>query len=212
MALCSFSDVEAIVGIDFSSTVQTSITNNFIPYSDKVIKTYIGYEIEQTNHTEVLFGDNMRELSLINLPVNSITSIVEDGQTLTEGNENDFVVHPNGRLDRVLSRWSGSKPRNITVVYNAGYATIPEDIRFTSARISARMVLSALNLGSQAKAGAVDTHLADSTNGADMAIVLQERIGDLTVQFADPLAYFDGELLKESDKYLLAPYKKQVLV
>tara|TARA_R100000231_G_scaffold50315_1_gene42750 strand:+ start:2662 stop:3300 length:639 start_codon:yes stop_codon:yes gene_type:complete len=212
MALCSFSDVEAIVGIDFSSTVQTSITNNFIPYSDKVIKTYIGYEIEQTNHTEVLFGDNMRELSLINLPVNSITSIVEDGQTLTEGNENDFVVHPNGRLERVLSRWSGSKPRNITVVYNAGYATIPEDIRFTSARISARMVLSALNLGSQAKAGAVDTHLADSTNGADMAIVLQERIGDLTVQFADPLAYFDGELLKESDKYLLAPYKKQVLV
>ena len=212
MALCSFSDVEAIVGIDFSSTVQTSITNNFIPYSDKVIKTYIGYEIEQTNHTEVLFGDNMRELSLINLPVNSITSIVEDGQTLTEGNENDFVVHPNGRLERVLSRWSGSKPRNITVVYNAGYATIPEDIRFTSARISARMVMSALNLGSQAKAGAVDTHLADSTNGADMAIVLQERIGDLTVQFADPLAYFDGELLKESDKYLLAPYKKQVLV
>ena len=212
MALCSFSDVEAIVGIDFSSTVQTSITNNFIPYSDKVIKTYIGYEIEQTNHTEVLFGDNMRELSLINLPVNSITSIVEDGQTLTEGNENDFVVHPNGRLERVLSRWSGSKPRNITVVYNAGYATIPEDIRFTSARISARMVLSALNLGSQAKAGAVDTHLADSTNGADMSIVLQERIGDLTVQFADPLAYFDGELLKESDKYLLAPYKKQVLV
>ena len=28
MALCSYSDVEAIVGIDFSSTVQTSITNN----------------------------------------------------------------------------------------------------------------------------------------------------------------------------------------
>ena len=67
MALCSFSDVEAIVGIDFSSTVQTSITNNFIPYSDKIIKTYIGYEIEQTNHTEVLFGNNMRELSLKNL-------------------------------------------------------------------------------------------------------------------------------------------------
>ena len=106
MALCSFSDVEAIVGIDFSSTVQTSITSNFIPYSDKIIKTYIGYEIEQTNHTEVLFGNNMRELSLINLPINSITSFFEDGQTLTEGNENDFVVHPNGRLERVLSRWS----------------------------------------------------------------------------------------------------------
>ena len=146
------------------------------------------------------------------IPVNSITSITEDGQTLTEGNEDDFVFHSNGRLERVGIRWSGAKPRNITVVYNAGYSTIPDDIRFTSARISARMVLSALNLGSQAKAGAVDTHLADSTNGADMSIVLQERIGDLTVQFADPLAYFDGELLKQSDKLLLSPYKKQVLV
>ena len=101
MALCSFSDVEAIVGIDFSSTVQTSITNNFISYSDKIIKTYLGYDIEQANQTEVLFGNNMRELSLKHIPVNSITSITEDGQTLTEGNENDFVFHSNGRLERV---------------------------------------------------------------------------------------------------------------
>ena len=70
MALCSFSDVEAIVGIDFSSTVQTSITNNFISYSDKIIKTYLGYDIEQANQTEVLFGNNMRELSLNHIPVN----------------------------------------------------------------------------------------------------------------------------------------------
>ena len=212
MALCSYSDVEAIVGIDFTSTVQTSITNNFIAYSDRVIKTYIGYDIEQSNQTEVLFGNNMRELSLKHLPVNSITSVTEDGNVLTEGNDNEYVFHENGRLERVLGRWSGSKPRNITIVYNAGYSTIPEDIRFTSARISARMVLSALNLGSQAKPGAVDTHLSDSTDGADMSVVLQERIGDLTVQFADPLAYFDGDLLKSSDKLLLSPYKKQVLV
>jgi len=212
MALCSYSDVEAIVGIDFSSTVQTSITNNFIAYSDRVIKTYIGYDIEQSNQTEVLFGNNMRELSLKHLPVNSITSVTEDGNVLSEGNTNEYVFHENGRLEKVLGRWSGSKPKNITIVYNAGYSTIPEDIRFTSARISARMVLSALNLGSQAKPGAVDTHLSDSTDGADMSVVLQERIGDLTVQFADPLAYFDGDLLKSSDKLLLSPYKKQVLV
>ena len=212
MALCSYTDVETIVQIDLSSSLQTSLTNSIIPFADSTIKTYVGYDIEAANQTEVLFGDNNREISLKHLPVNSITSITEDGNTLTEGNEEDFVFHPNGRVERVLSRWSGAKPRNITVVYNAGYSPIPDDIRFTSARISARMVLSALNLGSQAKAGAVDTHLADSTNGADMSIVLQERIGDLTVQFADPLAYFDGELLKQSDKLLLSPYKKQVLV
>ena len=72
--------------------------------------------------------------------------------------------------------------------------------------------MSALNLGSQAKTGAVESHLSDSTNGATMTNITEERIGDLAVKFADPLAYFDGEILKQSDKLLLQPYKKQVFV
>jgi len=212
MALCSYSDVEAIVQIDFSSTLQTSITNNIIPFADQVIKTYLGYDIELADHTEILFGDNIRELALKHIPVNSITSITEDGNSLSEGNESDYVYHSNGRVERVLGRWSGAKPKNITIIYNAGYSTIPDDIKFTSARVSARIVMSALNLSSQAKTGTVETHLSDSTNGATMTNVIEERIGDLAVRFADPLAYFDGEVLKQSDKLLLQPYKKQVFV
>lgn len=213
MALCSYSDVEAIVQIDFSSTLQTSITNNIIPFADQIIKTYLGYDIELGDKTEILFGDNLRELALKHIPVNSITSITEDGNSLTQGNESDYVFHSNGRVERVLGRWSGAKPKNITVVYNAGYSTIPDDIKFTSARVSARIIMSAINLSSQAKAGAVESHLSDSTNGASMTTnVIEERIGDLAVKFADPIAYFDGEVLKQSDKLLLQPYKKQVFV
>lgn len=212
MALCSYSDVEAIVQLDFSTTLQTSITSNIIPFADQVIKTYLGYDIEEGDHTEILFGDNIRELSLKHIPVNSITSITEDGNSLTEGNESDYVYHSNGRVERVLGRWSGAKPKNITVVYNAGYSTIPDDIKFTSARVSARIIMSALNLSSQAKTGEVESHLSDSSNGATMQNVIEERIGDLAVRFADPLAYFDGEVLKQSDKLLLQPYKKQVFV
>jgi len=212
MALCTVSDVEAIVQIDFSSTLETSITNNIIPYVDKIIKTYLGYDIEDGDYTETTFGDNLREIQVKHIPVNSISSITEDGNSLTKGNENDYVFHSNGRIERVLGRWSGAKPKNITITYNAGYATIPEDIRFTSARISARIVLSAMNLSSQASTGEADTHLSDSTNGASMAIVEEERIGDLSVRFADPMAYYDGDILKESDKMLLSPYKKQVFV
>tara|TARA_A100001201_G_scaffold126842_1_gene111380 strand:+ start:63 stop:701 length:639 start_codon:yes stop_codon:yes gene_type:complete len=212
MALCTVSDVEAIVQIDFASTLETSITNNIIPFADQVIKTYLGYDIEAADQTETLFGDNLRELNLKHIPVNSISSITEDGNSLTEGNESDYVFHSNGRVERVLGRWSGAKPKNISVSYNAGYSTIPEDIKFTSARISARIILSAMNLSSQASTGAANTHLSDSTNGASMAIVEEERIGDLSVRFADPMLYFDGDLLKESDKVLLSPYKKQVFV
>tara|TARA_R100000353_G_scaffold176121_1_gene149287 strand:- start:1052 stop:1690 length:639 start_codon:yes stop_codon:yes gene_type:complete len=212
MALCTVSDVESIIGVDLSTTLESTVTNSLIPFADQIIKTYLGYDIEASNQTEVLFGDNNREINLKHIPVNSITSITEDGNSLTEGNESDFVFHSNGRVERVLGRWSGAKPKNITVVYNAGYSTIPDDIKFTSARISARILMSSLNVSSNADTGTVDTHLSDSTNGASMSTVVEERIGDLQVQYNDPLAYFDGPLLKDSDRLLIAPYKKQVFV
>ena len=77
MALCSVTDVEGIVQIDFSDTLETSITNYIIPYADSVIKTYLGYDVEQADHTEVIFGNNLREISLKQIPVNSIT-LLED--------------------------------------------------------------------------------------------------------------------------------------
>tara|TARA_R100000329_G_C7594281_1_gene210676 strand:+ start:38 stop:676 length:639 start_codon:yes stop_codon:yes gene_type:complete len=212
MALCAYTDVEAIIQVDLSSTLQTTITNSIIPFADQIIKTYLGYDIEAADQTEILFGDNMRELNLKHIPVNSIASITEDGNSLSEGNESDYVFHSNGRVERVLGRWSGAKPKNVTITYNAGYSTIPNDIKFTSARMSARIILSAINLSAQAKTGTVESHLSDSTNGATMTNVIEERIGELAVKFADPLAYFDGEILKESDKLILHPYKKQVFV
>ena len=212
MALCAYTDVEAIIQVDLSSTLETTITNSIIPFADQIIKTYLGYDIEAADQTEILFGDNMRELNLKHIPVNSIASITEDGNSLSEGNESDYVFHSNGRVERVLGRWSGAKPKNVTITYNAGYSTIPNDIKFTSARMSARIILSAINLSAQAKTGTVESHLSDSTNGATMTNVIEERIGELAVKFADPLAYFDGEILKESDKLILHPYKKQVFV
>tara|TARA_B100001939_G_scaffold205454_1_gene176814 strand:- start:12011 stop:12649 length:639 start_codon:yes stop_codon:yes gene_type:complete len=212
MALCSYSDVETIVQLDLGTSIQTSLTNSIIPFADTTIKNYVGYDIEAADQTEVLFGNNEREIQLKHLPVNSVASVTEDGNALTQGNENEYVFHSNGRLERVLGRWSGAKPKNITITYNAGYSTIPDDIKFTSARVSARILMSALNLSSQAKTGVVESHLSDNTNGAGMSVVTQERIGDLSVEMVDPLAYFDGPILRDSDKILLNAYKKQVFV
>ena len=212
MALCSYSDVETIVQLDLGTSIQTSLTNSIIPFADTTIKNYVGYDIEAADQTEILFGNNEREIQLKHLPVNSVASVTEDGNALTQGNENEYVFHSNGRLERVLGRWSGAKPKNITITYNAGYSTIPDDIKFTSARVSARILMSALNLSSQAKTGVVESHLSDNTNGAGMSVVTQERIGDLSVEMVDPLAYFDGPILRDSDKILLNAYKKQVFV
>ena len=39
MALCAYTDVEAIIQVDLSSTLQTTITNSIIPFADQIIKT-----------------------------------------------------------------------------------------------------------------------------------------------------------------------------
>ena len=85
MALCSYTDVETIVQIDLSTSLQTSLTNSIIPFADATIKTYVGYDIEVGNQTEVIFGDNNREIQLKHLPVNSITSITEDDNVSNRG-------------------------------------------------------------------------------------------------------------------------------
>ena len=46
MALCSVSDVESMVQIDYSSDLETDITNVFIPYVDSAIKRFLGYDPE----------------------------------------------------------------------------------------------------------------------------------------------------------------------
>ena len=54
---------------------------------------------------------------------------------LDQGNEDDFVYYDNGRLRRIVVRWSGIKPKNISVTYVGGYAAndIPAVIKNTLA-------------------------------------------------------------------------------
>ena len=42
MALCTVSDVESIIGVDLSTTLESTVTNSLIPFADQIIKTYLG--------------------------------------------------------------------------------------------------------------------------------------------------------------------------
>ena len=122
MALCSASDVETFLEIDLSTTVEGHVTNTFIPYVDAAIKRYLGYDIEQATFTETFDGNEQKDIFLRHVPIASITSVTEDGSTLTEGNTKDYVYYDNGRLSRIAIRWSGIKPKNVVVTYVGGYA------------------------------------------------------------------------------------------
>ena len=91
MALCSVSDVEQFLQVDLNSTVESSVTNTFIPYVDSAIKRFLGYDVEQATHTETFDGNEQQDLFLRHIPIASITSVVEDGNTLVSGNEEDYV-------------------------------------------------------------------------------------------------------------------------
>ena len=165
MALCSVSDVEQFLQVDLNSTVESSVTNTFIPYVDSAIKRFLGYDVEQATHTETFDGNEQQDLFLRHIPIASITSVVEDGNTLVSGNEEDYVHYDNGRLRRIVVRWSGIKPKNIVVTYVGGYAAnaIPDVIKNTSAKAAARMLMTSLQIGSKADTGQVGSHLSDNT-------------------------------------------------
>tara|TARA_R100000278_G_scaffold95669_1_gene73045 strand:- start:959 stop:1603 length:645 start_codon:yes stop_codon:yes gene_type:complete len=214
MALCSASDVETFLEIDLSTTVESHVTNTFIPYVDAAIKRYLGYDIEQATFTETFDGNEQKDIFLRHVPIASITSVTEDGSTLTEGNTKDYVYYDNGRLSRIAIRWSGIKPKNVVVTYVGGYASsdIPDQIKFTAARAAARLVMTSLQVSAKADTGVVRSHLEDNTSTTNFDVAITERVGDYDVAFGDVVIQNLQPVLSNSDMAMLNPFKSRFFV
>ena len=214
MALCSYTDVETFLEIDVDSTLQTHLTNTFIPYVDAAIKRFLGYDVEQATYTETFDGNEQRDLFLRHIPVASITSVVEDGNTLTSGNTKDYVHYDNGKLRRIVIRWSGIKPKNVVVTYVGGYASsdIPDQIKLTSARAAARLFMTSLQTSAKADTGTVSSHLSDNTSQTGFDVALTERIGDYDISFADVVIQNLQPVLTTADMAILQPFRSRFFV
>tara|TARA_A100001011_G_scaffold88000_1_gene92420 strand:- start:8084 stop:8734 length:651 start_codon:yes stop_codon:yes gene_type:complete len=212
MALCTVSDVEAIGQLDYESGLETDITNVFIPYVDSAVKRFLGYDIEyNASITEKFDGRERTHLFLKVVPVVSITSVTEDGFTLTSGNDKDYVAFlEEGYLVKTgKARWSDALMQNITVVYAGGFQTIPDVIKYTSARAVARLVNSALQLSSQQPKAEIKSHKSDTSgNDGNFYSVQSESIGDLSLAYGDPLNAPLGPALTAFDITALMPYKR----
>ena len=156
MALSTVSDVEKVLGVDLSTADETNVTNVFITTADAAIENYVGYALGyEASISETFDGDDSEDLFLKRLPIVSVASVVEDGVTLTAGNNNDYVIYNElGLIRRTgLQYWSAQKLRNITVTYTAGYSDsessaedIPKDIKFVSARVAGRLFMASAAL------------------------------------------------------------------
>ena len=220
MALCTVSDVEKVLGVDLGSTDESTVTNLLIPTVEASITNYLGYDPNYSaSITEKFDGDRTEDLFLSRSPVVSVTSVTEDGSTLTEGNDQDYVLYSNlGRLRKIgREKWSAAKLQNITVVYSAGYSDsegsaedVPGDMKYVCARATGKLIVTALSLSSQQSTGEVNTNIADNTSDSKFQLVRNEGVADYQVTYESVLDQLNADVLTEADKKVLVKYKRQL--
>jgi len=213
MAFSTAADVETFALIDFHSDLETHLTNNIIPLIDDAIREYVGYDVDYATHTETFSGNQTKELFLEQRPVLSVTSVVEDGTTLTYGNQEDYLWYENGRIRRIGSRWSFAYPDNITVTYTAGYntgggqgRTLPNAFKYVSARASARLLESQLVLSAQQEAGEIVAQ--SSSQVSNFTAADSESLGDYSISYVGNIGMNSVTLLAGADLQILGKYRK----
>jgi hypothetical protein len=215
MAFCTAADVETFALIDFSSELENHLTNELIPIVEDAIREYVGYTVDYGTHTETFSGNQTREYFLDERPVNSVTSVVEDGTTLTYGNQEDFLWYSNGRIRRIGSRWSFAYPDNISVTYTAGYDTgggvgpsLPRAFRVVASRASARLLESALVLSAQQEPNEIVAQNPSQNQVGNFTATDSEAVGDYQINYVGNIGMNSIAVLSGADLNMLGQYKK----
>ena len=203
MALCEQAHVQRVLQISFANNPEPVVTY-LIEGADQTIKTYLQQNVEEQSISgEVHDGDFGRSIiRLRERPVSAVSSVVENGVTLTEGDE--YQWYPDGRVVRVsgdlVRRWQRG-PKKISVDYTGGYApgSIPLDIRNVCARMVAR----------QFQAGVVFASTPDSAPGAVRSVSID---GSDSVEYAEPEGVALSELmtLSDDDMRSLSAYRQRL--
>jgi hypothetical protein len=147
---CTKDDVEDLLQISISTQDEIDSCTRAIKEATAVIKNYCHQYLEKVEDEEYIFdvlpGRTM--LFLPELPVISVKSVIEDGEMLTEGSDEDYQLGRNGILYRVGQKWA-SGVQIVPVIYTHGYETIPEEIKDICMRASSRVYQAGLRAKEQ---------------------------------------------------------------
>lgn len=101
--------------------------NQIILEAEEAFQGAIGQKLIATNYTEVRSGDGRAFMSLKRYPVNTITSITLTGEPdiVLDATSIKFTtgVTSDGVLKLLRRTFTKGEPDNITVTYNAGFAS-----------------------------------------------------------------------------------------
>ena len=122
-----------------NETLSEAQAQSIAAQATDAVRDYCGWRVAKPAvETFVVSSRGGRRLFLRSLHVNSVTTLSENGRTLTEGE--DFDWDENGVLERLHGRWAAGR-RAVVVTINHGYATCPGGISQAIAASVARGVL-----------------------------------------------------------------------
>lgn len=139
--LTSLTAVKRYLGISLSDTTNDDLLNQLIASASEAVETYCGRRFAKTVYTEYDDGRGDSRLVLDHRPIVSVTSVHDDlRRTFDAGSlvsPDDYIVRELAGIIELLRSAAGfyssgaffsDGQRNVKIVYEAGYATIPEDV------------------------------------------------------------------------------------
>jgi len=109
---------------------QQKLVENMINFCTQYAENYTGRlikarDVDTTEKIDIMEYTDL--ISLRNLPIQSITSVTEDGDVLVE--DTDYYVYEDtGELVRIDQNWVKGR-RKVEVSYIGGFSTVPEDLK-----------------------------------------------------------------------------------
>jgi hypothetical protein len=207
MALCSQIDVEHRLQWDITDPDDVVVAA-LITSAQALIEAEVGRTLESDDREETFDGG--RIMYFLNYwPVTEITTLIEDGETLTE--TDDFLFYPNGKLVRMSNgqqvTWT-RKRQAIEVEYVGGYLSPIHDAELEHLKsVCAEIVARAFRRGSD---------IAVIPPGSAGAVQSVSATGSDTVSYATGGNALVATLqrfvtLDEAEREQLKPYKRRWL-
>lgn len=192
---CTVEDVEELLQIEIATPPKIASAQRAIKAAGAAIRNYCKQYLELVEDDEYTFDVRPARWNLLlpELPVVELSSVVEDGETLTEGD--DYELGNYGQLWRVGSRWAAGN-QIVVVTYTHGYETIPDDVVDVCTRAASRIYQAGLK--------------AEDSDGVPG--IASKALGDFSVSFGTEgsegvMGASAARPLLLSEKDLLAKYR-----
>jgi hypothetical protein len=151
--LCSKQDVLKFLGMEDDSIDKVNeLIERLITAKTSAIANYIGHDfVLASDYTEYYNGDGGRRLYTDNYPINSVTLLNDDidwdFDSSTDISSDDYRISNDKRYILLKDDIFTEAQQNVKITYNAGYTSIPDDLKQVCVEEVSRSYNEKLNIG-----------------------------------------------------------------